>query len=59
MDFDGFVKVAQVLGEFFGTRLENMRKTTLESFLPTIRQMLVDGLSPIIGQRMLFLLKMI
>lgn len=52
MDFDSFVEGTQVVRESFGTRLENMRETTLEGFLPSISKMLIDWLSSIIGQRM-------
>lgn len=48
MDFDSFVKGAQVVRESFGTRLENMWETTLEGFLPAVCEVLIDRLSPVV-----------
>jgi hypothetical protein len=49
VDFDGFVESAQIVGETFGTCLQNMRKTTLEGLFPAIRKVLVDWLGAVVG----------
>jgi hypothetical protein len=47
VDFDGFVESAQIVGETFGTRLQDMWETTLEGLLPAVCKVLVDWLSAV------------
>jgi hypothetical protein len=49
VDFDSFVEGAQVVGEAFGTCLQNVWETTLEGLLPAVRKVFVDWLSAVVG----------